>query len=43
MYERLYSKINFGEAYYASVRNIVEDARFTSFMMAPFVRAVGWT
>ena len=32
MYERLYSKIIVGEAYYPSVRNIVEDTKFNSFI-----------
>ncbi len=32
MYERLYSKIIIGEVYYPSVRNIVEDTKFISFI-----------
>ena len=32
MYERLYSKIIAGEAYYCRVRNIVEDTKFISFI-----------
>ena len=38
MYERLYSKIIVGEAYYPSVRNIVEDTTFISFIFCAISR-----
>jgi hypothetical protein len=42
MYERLYSKIIVGEAYYPSVRNIVEDVKFIIVTMVCSVLVVVW-
>jgi hypothetical protein len=42
MYERLYSKIITGEAYYRSVRNIVEDVKIIIATMVYSALVVVW-